>query len=207
MGRPNLAVVNEEDPTFEVETLTCACGHMWQRPPAGGVPPRTCPEHRRFMEEPLSQRCSPPARVLKEWRTAAALLEDDEYVKRWTRTWEQTVRLLAARAKTFRGLEIEPIEIYVRHSRLAELHRLYAEETPYVTSEQTGMVRQHPGWEAARIEERLAKESARELGLVSAKQSSQGGNDDGRHGSEPDDGGDAGDRVIDDQLGPDGKPL
>lgn len=202
MGQPNLAVVSDDMPP-ELETLTCIAGHEWQRKRVNGGMPQSCPRHQRFMDETLARRLQPPDLVVDSWVIAGENLGQPDYVKRWRKKWEKVVRRVGAMQNSWRGVDLELVDVYVRHLRLAELHRLYAEMTPYITSKDTGMVRQHPGWERSHIEERLAREAAVDLGFVEAHSAppQQGGSDDGDQ--EPGDGG----GFVDDQLGPDGKPL
>ena len=136
--------------------------------------------------------------MLDLWEETAVLDPPDKYVTRWRKAWERTVRILAAQAGSFAPVDLEGVEEYIRHRRLAELHRAYAEFDPY-QSTNAGSVKPHPGWYQAQLEEQAARRTAIRLGLEPGEgaQVAQGGPDDPRDDFE----------VYDDQLGPDGKPL
>jgi hypothetical protein len=124
-------------------------------------------------------------------------------VKRWTKRWIELVRIVAARQGTFAALPLDDIGELVRHERLAELHRHFAEEDPYPETE-SGAARAHPGWERARIEEVSARQSARRLGLLpEAQPESKKGATSTRLQESAEEHGD----LVDDQVGPDGAPL
>jgi hypothetical protein len=182
-------------PGLDTEELHCFAGHDWTRPKSRGTP-KACPEHHKFLADIIGPRFSPPRRVINVWESTAVLDEPDAYVRRWKRVWERTVRILAARAGTFQTVDLEAVEDYVQHKRLAELHRAYAEYDPYQTTVQ-GSIKPHPGWYQSQVEEKAARQAAIRLGLI----------DDGG-GAPAQDGADMDDfEVYDDQIGPDGKPL
>src|SRR5215469_2692003 len=184
-------------PGIATETLDCFAGHSWTRPHSRGGKPTACPEHIRYLNEPISGRLRVPKRLLDLWAETAVVDEPPVYVKRWTKVWERVVRILAAKASTFAAVDMDLVEEYVRHQRLAELHRSYAEYEPYSTSTY-GSIKAHPGWHQAQVEELQAKKVAIELGLVpDPKAKDTGGSGDDLGGYE----------IYDDQLGPDGNPL
>jgi hypothetical protein len=184
-------------PGIATETLQCFAGHEWIRPYSKGGKPTSCPEHVRFLNEPLSARMHPPKRLTALWLSTAVLDEPDEYVRRWTKVWTRTVRILGAQAGTFASIDLPGVEEYVQHKRLAELHRAYAEYEPYQTTIQ-GSIKPHPGWYQSQVSDKFARQAAIRLGL-------EDGGDAVRDagGSDPEDDFE----VYDDQLGPDGKPL
>lgn len=144
--------------------LTCLAGHTWEAPRRGATN-RWCPGHRHFGTERIAQKNLPPDLEVERWKSTAQRLTEPGYVKRWTKRWEEVVRMVAARQGTFGALPLDDINEYIRHERLAELHRHFAELDPYTETE-TGSARAHPGWERARIEEVAARQSARKLGLL-----------------------------------------
>jgi len=145
----------------------------------------------------MSGRLKVPKRLLELWAETAVVDEPPVYVARWRKAWERTVRTLAAKAGSFAAVDMEMVEEYVRHKRLAELHLSYAEYEPYSTSTY-GSIKAHPGWHQAQVEELQAKRVAIELGLADdPSDKKRGGDGDDLGGYE----------VYDDQLGPDGKPL
>lgn len=183
---------------IETEVLDCAAHHTWERPRShSGNKPRFCPEHAKFGQWDLPPRLKPPKRVIEEWKMSAVLEPTTQYVARWRKFWERTARQVAAINNAFSLVDELLIERYVRHCRLAELHHAYAVQEPYPMGT-SGVVRQHPGWERARVAERAAHNLAVELGLVvlSAPEPVQEESDDADQSP-----------VFDDQVGPDGNPL
>lgn len=130
-------------------------------------------------------------------------LDDDDYVTRWKQYWNLVVRSIASRVGAFAGVDQEEVEAYVQHRRLAEFHRTFAQRTPYSGGENGVMVRAHPGWELARVEDRLATEQAVALGLVDPPQVGASPPPSGDDPEEPA----VFDGITDDQVGPDGRPL
>lgn len=183
-------------PGIATETLQCFAGHEWVRPFSRGGKPTACPEHIRYLNEPISARLKPPRRVTEVWEETAVVDEPPVYVRRWTKAWERAVRIVAAQHGTFTAVDVDKVEEYVRHKRLAELHRAYAEFDPYQTTN-AGSVKPHPGWYQAQVEETFAQRTARDLGLTPdpSAQAGSGPEDDWQDG------------VYDDQIGPDGKQL
>jgi len=178
------------------ETLQCFAGHSWTRPETRGGKPTACPEHIRYLNEPISSRLRPPRRVRDLWEETAVLDDPAVYVDRWRKVWERTVRIVAARAGTFAKVDVDLVEDYVQHRRLAELHRAYAEYDPYQTTN-AGSVKPHPGWYQSQVEAVAARRAAIALGIEPDPAAPH------------DSGGEPGDdySVYDDQLGPDGRPL
>jgi hypothetical protein len=186
-------------PGIATETLTCFVGHEWVRPFAAGGKPTACPQHVKFLNEVISPRLRPPPRTIALWEETAVLDEPDEYVRRWTKFWLRVVRILAAQAGNFGSVDIEGVEEYVQHRRLAELHRAYAEFDPYQTTVQ-GSIKPHPGWYQSQVSAKSARQVGIRLGLFGRDPDAQDGG--GRSEPEDDDY-----EVLDDQLGPDGNPL
>ena len=184
-------------PGLDVETLQCFAGHAWTRPHTRGGKPTACPEHIRYLNEPISPRLKPPRRIVDLWEETAVLDEPAQYVKRWTKAWERAVRIVAAQEKSFAKVDVELIEEYIQHKRLSELHRAYAEYNPYQETAQRS-IKPHPGWYQSQVEASLARRSAMTLGLEPdpSEREAPGGDIPGDDYS-----------VYDDQLGPDGKPL
>lgn len=145
-------------------TATCIAGHEWEPTGRSGNIASACPRHVKFFRQQLSARLKPPKMVVQEWAEQAKMLDDDEYVDRWKGVWNNTVRLLGARFETWVKVDPKAVELYVRSLRLAELHRLYAQDHPYI--EGRGTVKAHPGWELSEKEERKARQLALDMGLV-----------------------------------------
>jgi hypothetical protein len=179
------------------ETLQCIAGHSWTRPESRGGKPHACPEHARFLTEPLSYRSRAPKRLIELWEETAVIDPPEQYVQRWRKVWERTVRAVAAQRGTFASVDMDMIEDYVQHKRLAELHRAYAEYDPYQTTN-AGSVKPHPGWYQSQVEATAARRAAIALGLEPDPSAPQG-----KGGDWPDEDS----QVYDDQLGPDGRPL
>ena len=152
--------------------VECLAGHTWEAPRRGATG-RWCPDHRHFGSEPLAKKNLPPDLEVERWKSTATRLGEAGYVKRWSKRWEEIVRIVAARQGTFGALPLHDINEYIRHERLAELHRHFAEQDPYPTTE-TGSEKAHPGWERARIEEVATRQSARKLGLIESLSTSNG---------------------------------
>jgi hypothetical protein len=145
---------------------------------------------------------------MSEWRKAARALdvEVEAYVRRWRSLWEGTAALLRGLdlGDGYRDVDLDRLESYVRHVRLADFHRQFAEQQPY-HSKPSGIVHAHPGWSMSQREERLALMQARALGLESKEPDEPG---DGSNGHvEGDDAAELVAAVVDDQRGPDGTPL
>jgi hypothetical protein len=134
--------------------------------------------------------------VVDLWEETAVLDPPDQYVARWRKAWERVVRILAAKAGTFAKVDMEAVEEYIQHRRLAELHRAYAEYDPYQTTN-AGSVKPHPGWYQAQVEAAAARRTAMALGLEPDQTAQDVGGD--IPGDDY--------QVYDDQLGPDGRPL
>lgn len=147
-------------------TVTCPAGHQWEATSTGGLS-RWCAEHAKFRDAVISKKNMPPDLEVERWKSTSRKVDERGYVKRWTKRWEELVRMMAARQGTFSALPLDDIREFIRHERLAELHRHFAEDDPYPATE-TGGSKAHPGWERARIEEVAARQSARKLGLIEA---------------------------------------
>jgi hypothetical protein len=144
----------------------------------------------------------PPRRVTDEWRRAARALGVDgrAYAQRWRDLWERAV-LQARGLGPPREVDLELVEAYVRHRRLADFHRHFAESEPY-HSKPSGIVHAHPGWGMAQREERLAAHAAGVLGIHAREVEPEEPSANGHVDEEELVG-----AVNDDQLGPDGQPL
>lgn len=153
-------------------TVTCPAGHTWEAASSAGIS-RWCPDHKSFYERPISKKNMPPDLEVERWKDTGRRLGENGYVKRWTSRWVEIVRILAAMQNTFAALPLHDINEYIRHERLAELHRHYAEQEPY-TETGAGATKAHPGWERARLEEAAARMTARKLGLIEALSTSNG---------------------------------
>jgi hypothetical protein len=147
----------------EIQVVECRVGHTWTRKKQRGRP-KVSDEHRRFFVIPLTTRVRPPERVRQEWAEQELVLDDPGYEKRWEEFWAKTARLLAAKGLSWAAVDVEKLDIYVRSMRLAELHRLMAQDEPYHRTDRGGL-RPHPGWELAERETRRADALAIELGL------------------------------------------
>lgn len=146
-------------------TLVCRAGHEWTIPrPRRGKWPEYCAEHKRFFLEQLSGRLKPPTRVRQEWAEQGKMMGDEDYVKYWTKAWTKVVRLLGARGGSWNSVDIRTVEDYIRALRMAELHRLYAQDRPYIESDR-GTMKPHPGFELAKESDAEARRLAVELGL------------------------------------------
>jgi len=121
----------------------------------------------------LSKKNLPSDLEIERWKSTAQRLGERGYVKRWTKRWVEVVRMVAARQESFSALPLDDINEHIRHERLAELHRHFAELDPYPETE-SGAAKVHPGWERARIEEVAARQTARRLGLIEALSGAQG---------------------------------
>lgn len=151
----------------QIITVECLGGHTYEAPKRSGRPPKYCDDHKRFHIQPLSNRLKPPTRVRQEWAEQGKMLDDDEYEERWMRLWTETVRRLGAMGNSWNAVDtddLDKIERFVRSSRLAELHRLMAQDSPYITSAH-GSVKAHPGWELAEREDARVTKLAGELGI------------------------------------------
>lgn len=146
-------------------TLECRAGHQWTIPrPRRGKWPEYCSDHKRFFLEQLSGRIKPSTSTYTEWYEQGAKLNDPDYVDRWERIWIKTVRLIGARGMSWNAVDVGRVERYIRTLRIAEMHLLYAQAQPYVTSAH-GRVQPHPGFELAKETEKDAQRIAVELGL------------------------------------------
>lgn len=155
--------------------LDCAAGHQWSLPrPTKGKWPKYCPEHRRFFFEQISRRLKPPRRVTLEWNEQGEMMGDDDYTARWTKFWIETVRLVGAAGGSWNAVDPGAVEKYVRACRMAELHRLYAQDKPYSETSR-GTVRAHPGFKLSKEEETIAAGLAVELGITRNGSSSDNG--------------------------------
>lgn len=206
MHRVSSGSVNGDKPgesAGKVRSIPCPAGHHWEWTVKQGMPPSWCPDHDSYREYPISTANLPPERVKDEWDHAERLYGGKGYAKRWQKEWEFTVRRLAARAGSWAHLPLDEVEEYIRHRRLAELHRIFAERDPYPHTE-SGSVRAHPGWEKAQREEVQARKAARALGLIedAARSSSRPTGDPTQLQQEAAESG-----LSDDQVGPDGRPL
>lgn len=192
----------------ELQRLTCAAGHQWEREPRRDRP-HACPVHAHWWTMPLPVPCEPNQREVAAWEnTEETIVNEDGYAARWREFWEETVRVIAARAGSWLDVDIALVEEYVRAKRLSELHRMHAEDEPYFPTN-TG-VRAHPGWKLTREFAADAQIVGRKLGLIAAEPA-RGGHDrkwpasrleidlHEQHGSN--------DAVIDSQVGPDGRSL
>lgn len=191
-----------------LQTLECAAGHTWTREPTGRKAPKYCPEHKRFLNGPISAGCQPKQRVRAEWEDAEKnLVNERGYANRWLKFWRDNVRVLAARVGSWGQVDTYKYEEFIRHTRLAELHRLFAQDNPYFTTE-GGAIRSHPGWKNAKAAQREADRLAVELGLKvdsSKHASSNGGAAQGQPSKLEQEAAEVG--IADDQIGPDGQPL
>jgi hypothetical protein len=150
----------------ELEEIECIGGHTWTRPKkARGRKPKYCHKHQQFFITKPTKRCYPPERVLQEWAEQSQVLDDPGYEERWAKVWLDTVRIVAAKGSSWSAVDVELIEKYVRSLRLAEVHRLYAQDEPYHTTAR-GTTRPHPGWALAEKEDAKANELKVQLGLA-----------------------------------------
>jgi hypothetical protein len=144
--------------------------------------------------------------VRDEWEDAEKnLVTERGYANRWLKFWRDNVRVVAARAGSWGQVDIVKYEAFIRHSRLAELHRLFAQDNPYFTTE-SGAIRSHPGWKNAKSAQREADALAIELGLKvvpTKRATSNGAQVPSSLEREADEVG----GIVDDQVGPDGQPL
>jgi hypothetical protein len=157
----------------------------------------------------------PPARVRAQWARRGKTIGDRGYTLRWAQFWKRTVLPLAER-ESWRDEDIALVAEYVRRCRLVELHVEEAELDPYPANPDSGFARPHGGWERSLAEAREARAIAVELKLTPRARHAAGidippaGMPGGGHGGRP-----AGDvdyygetgAWIDDQVGPDGRPL
>jgi hypothetical protein len=107
----------------------------------------------------------PPDRVKAQWTRRGRAICERGYSQRWAAFWKRTVLALKEQ-ETWRDHDIHLVGEYVKRCRLVELHGEEAELDPYVTNEDTGVVRAHPGWERALAESREARMIAVELKLT-----------------------------------------
>lgn len=194
-----------KDPAYEYETLICMAGHPWEHKKVGKAPPKYCPQHKRFIQGPISIRSQPKSRLIQEWEDAEEnLVNERGYAARWLKFWRDNVRIIAARAGSWGKIDLVKYEAYVRHMRLAELHRLFAQDRPYYTTE-SGAIKAHPGWNNAEREARKARKLGIELGLVLEDKRTRGPAQ--RQPSKLEEEADEHGGIEDDQIGPDGEPL
>lgn len=187
-------------------TATCLGGHEWEWKSTGRGAPKYCPAHRRFIQGPISGGSQPKARVIREWEDAEEnLVNERGYANRWLKFWRDHVRIVAARAGTWK-IDKQKYEEWVRESRYAELHRLFAQDQPYITSD-SGAVKAHPGWRLSAVAQRKADKLAVELGLkeeqTASRARAQGASAPSKLEQEAEELG----GIEDDQVGPDGEPL
>jgi hypothetical protein len=126
-------------------------------------PPAADCKRRERAEYP--EKLRPPARVTAMWARRGRGIADRGYQQRWAAFWKRTVLVLKDQ-ETWRDHDIHLVGEYVNRCRLVELHLGEAEESPYVTNSDTGVVRAHPGWERALAESREARAIAVELKLT-----------------------------------------
>lgn len=191
-------------------TIMCLAGHEWEWVKTKRGAPKYCPEHRRFLHGPISSGSQPKARTRREWEDAEEnLVNERGYANRWLKFWRDNVRIVAARRGSW-SIDHAKYEHWVREMRFAELHRLFAQDQPYITTD-SGAVKAHPGWRLSAQAERKADKLAIELGLKQASDARQAAGGGGTAPSRPPTkleqeaeelGG-----IEDDQVGPDGRPL
>lgn len=214
---PTVAVKVELGGGRQTMTVRCVAGHTWEHPiDAKKRAGKVCPIHEKFFKQRYPEKYGPPARVEQGWEdTEENLVTEVGYARRWRAMWKRAVRTVAARQNSW-SVDLVTVEKYIWHLRWAELHRLYAQDEPYVTSS-SGAVREHPGWKLAEAEEKRAQAIATELGIEGPdrnfvgisgdkppgkkKRSQAGASVLEQEAEEREDG------IVDNMVGPDGKPL
>lgn len=198
-------------------SIWCVAGHTWELE-VGTRGLVCCPMHAKFFKGHFPPSLKPPARVVREWEDAQEnLVNDDQYKTRWASAWRRIVRVVSSRQMSW-SVDLGLIEEYVRHLRFAELHRLYAQDEPYVANS-SGTLREHPGWKMAEREEREARRCAEQLGVEGPDQNYRGS----RNRSKGEEAkksqrhqqtsleqrveSDHPDGIVDSTVGPDGEPL
>jgi hypothetical protein len=191
-----------------LETKHCVVGHTWQA--EAGTKQRICPVHAGWWQGQFPAELRPNERTVEEWDHAEReLVNERGYAVRWRGVWTETARRSAALLESWEAVDIELVDDYVRARRLEELHRLFAQDEPY-SHTAAGGTKPHPGWRLSREAGRDARRLARELGISVPPMS----DDDAPKKSRPGrmdtaadlEGGQNG-GVLDNQVGPDGRPL